>query len=199
MPRLSLLLPTLLFVVAAHASDSPPREQWKAFPANPSAMTFQPLSITIRTCVVAKCHDADVAGSEDNFANLYKLLKLVEHGNHPAMEIAFLLRPLYENAAAPSEAIDRSLGLSATREPEFFLEMIRKNDIPIGILERLAVQTSTESIDNMKAKRDELIHRMQSLLNVKEPRLVQLRDKTISFIQQEIDKYFAHPDDAVGK
>src|SRR5216683_4411107 len=168
MPRLTLLLPSLLLVVAAHATDSPPSEQWKAFLANPSAITSQPLSMTIRTCVVAKCRDADVVGSEDNFANLYKLLKLVKLGNHPAMEIAFLIRPLYENAAAPSEDIDQSLGLSATREPEFFLEMIRKNDFPMGILERLAVQTSSESIDNMKAQRDELNQRMQSLLKVKE-------------------------------
>jgi len=199
MPRLSLLLLSFLLLSAGLASGSLAREQWKAFLTNPSANTYEPLSGAIRMCVATKCHDADVAGSEDNFSNLYKLLELAEHGNHYAMEIAFQIRPLYENAAAPSEDIENSLGLSATREPTFFLELVGKNDIPMGILERLALQTSSGSIDNSRAQRDELKRRIQSLLKVRDPRLLQLRDKTISFIQHGIDKYFALPDDAVEK
>jgi len=94
---------SLLFLlpVATLASESLAREQWKAFLTNPSANSYKPLSGTTRMCVVTKCHDTDVAGSEDNFSNLYRLLELTEHGNHYAMELAFQIRPLYENAAAP--------------------------------------------------------------------------------------------------
>jgi hypothetical protein len=173
--------------------------QWKAFLAQPSVSTYQPLSAAIRTCAATKCHDAAVSGSEDNFANLYKLLGLTEHGNHYAMEIAFQMRPLYENAAAPSEDINNSLGLSATRESRFFLELIRKYDIPAETLETLAVQTSRESIDNIRAQRNELRSRIESLLKVTDPGLLQLRDKTISLIQLWLDKYSTLPDDAGAK
>src|SRR5713226_9564867 len=111
MVRLSLPLLLLLVPITAFASGSSAQEQWKAFLTRPSASTYEPLSGTIRKCVVAKCHDAEVAGSENSFVNLYKLLGLAERGNHYAAEIAFQMRPLYENAAAPSEDIERSLGL----------------------------------------------------------------------------------------
>jgi hypothetical protein len=150
-------------------------------------------------CVVTKCHDAGVAGSEDNFANFDALLDLAERGNHYAMEIAFQIRPLYENAAAPGEDLERSLGLSATLQPMFFLELTQKYNIPTGLLERLVLQTSIESIDSLRVHREEWKRRIQSFSNVNDPRLLQLRDKAISLIQREIDKWASYPDDAWGK
>jgi hypothetical protein len=140
--RVSLFLLILLAPIATFAFESPVEEQWKAFLTKSSASTYEPLSRTIRTCVSTKCHDAGVAGNENNFANFYALLKLVERGDHYAMEIAFQIRPLYENVAAPGEDLQRSLGLSATQEPEFFLELLRKYNIPTGLLEDLVLQTS---------------------------------------------------------
>jgi len=67
------------------------------------------------------------------------------------------------------------------------------------MLDRLALQTSKESIDNSRAQRDELKRRIQSLLKVRDPHLLEVRDKTISLIQHGIDKYYALPDDNVGK
>jgi hypothetical protein len=147
-------------------------------------------------CVVDRCHDADVAGSENNFTNFYKLLGLTERGNHYAMDIAFQIHPLYENAAAPSEDIENSLGLSATVEPTFFLELIRRSEIPTGLFERLVVQTSRGSVDNLRMKREELRRRIQSFSKVRDERLIPLRDKAISLIEHEIAKYSTLPDDA---
>jgi hypothetical protein len=199
MVRLSLPLLLLLLPITAFASGSSAQEQWKAFLTRPSLSTYEPLSGTIRKCVVIKCHDAEVAGTEDNFVNFYKLLELAERGNHYAMEIAFQIRSLYDNAATPSEDIERSLGLSATLEPTFFLELIRKYNIPTGLLERLVLQTSIESIDSLRVHREEWRRRVQSFSKVNDPRLSHLRDEAISLIQHEIDKYSALPDDAWGK
>jgi len=197
--RHSLFLLPFLLSFATFAVEPSVQEQWKAFLTKPSASTYEPLSRTIRMCVSTKCHEAGVAGTEDNFANFYKLLELAEYGNHYAMEIAFQIRPLYENAAVPSEDINNSLGLSTTRESRFFLELIRKYDIPVETLETLAVQTSRESIDNIRAQRNELRSRIESLLKVTDPGLLQLRDKTISLIQHWLDKYSTLPDDAGAK
>ena len=191
---LSVLLPTTAFAV-----ESSVQEQWKTFLNKPSASTYEPLLETIRMCVSTECHDAAVAGSENDDANLYKLLELAERGNHYAMEIALQIRPFYKNAAAPGEDLDQSLGLSASVEPTFFLELMQKYKIPTGLLERLVLQTSTESIDSLRLHRKEWKRRIQALSKVNEPRLLQLRDQAISFIQREIDKWASYPDDAWGK
>jgi hypothetical protein len=152
--RLPFLLLALVSI-AAFGPESSAQEQWKDFLVKPSADTYGPLSAAIRKCVVTKCDDADIAGSGDNLANLYKLLDLAETGNHYAMEIAFQIRPLYARAASPSEAINRSLGFSATLEPRFFLELVRKYRISTGALEYFVLQTSVESVDNERAQREE--------------------------------------------
>ncbi len=195
---LLLLLP-LLLTIATFASASPAQEQWKAFLAKPSARTYAPLSKTIQACVATKCQDAGVSGLEDDFANFSALLNLVERGNHYAMELAFQSRPLYENAGEPSEDLEQSLGLSATLEPTFFLELVQKYDFPVGAFEGLVCQTSPESIDRDDIRREELKRRIQSFSKVKDPRLSQLRDQAISLIQHQIDEYFTPPDDALGK
>lgn len=197
--RLSLFLLSFLLPICAFPFESSVQEQWKTFLTKPSASTYKPLSETIRMCVSTQCHDSAVAGREDNFANFNKLLELAEHGNHYAMEIALQVRPLYKYAAAPGEDLDRSLGLSATVEPTFFLEVMQKYNIPTGLLERLVLQTSIESIDSLRMHREEWKRRIQSFSKVNEPRLLQLRDQAISLIQGEIDKYSTLPDDAWGK
>jgi hypothetical protein len=197
--RISLFLLSILLPIGACAVESSVQEQWETFLTKPSAATYDPLSKTIRMCVSTKCHDDGVTGTEDNFANFYKLLKLVEHGNHYAMEIAFQIRPLYQNAAAPSEDLESSLGLSATSEPRYFLELIQKYKIPASLLERLVLQTSADSIDSLRVHREEWRHRIQALSKVNDPRLLQLRDEAISLIQREIDKWASYPDDAWGK
>jgi hypothetical protein len=197
--RLYLFLLSFLLPIAAFAFESSVQEQWKSFLMKPSASTYEPLSETIRMCVFTKCRDAAVAGSKDNFANFYKLLELSEHGNHYAMEIALQIRPLYAYSAAPGEDLNRSLGLSATVEPTFFLELMQKYNVPTGLLELLVVQTSIESIDSLRVHRAEWKRRIQSFSKVNEPRLLQLRDQAISLIQREIDKYSTLPDDAWGK
>jgi hypothetical protein len=199
MVRLFLLLLSLLLPITASASGPSAQEQWKAFLTKPSAGTYEPLSRTIRMCVATKCQEAGAAGREDNFRDFDALLDLVERGNHYAMEIGFQIRPLYENAAAPGEYLDRSQGLSATLEPTFFLELIRKYNIPTGVLETLVVQTSTGSIDNLREQREELKRRIQSFSKVNDPRLLQIRDKAISLIQHEIDEDSAIPDGGGGK
>jgi hypothetical protein len=200
MARLSLfLLPLFLLPNSALAIESPAQALWEAFLTKPSANTFQPLSTAIRICIVKRCHDSDVAGSDNHFANLLSLLGLAEGGNHYGMELAFQIRPLYDNAAAPSEDIDRSLGLSSTQDPTFFLELMHQYDVPTEILHWLVVQTSIGSIDRLGVKREEWRNRIQSLSKVKDKRLLQLRDQAISFIQHEIDSNSAVPDDPPGK
>lgn len=197
MLRFSLVL--LLFAVstAASAADSP-REQWKSFLAKPSASTYEPLSKTIQSCVDAKCNDENVAGSSDDWSNLYKLLDLVQRGNHFAMELAFQIRPLYKNAAAPGEDLAQGIGLSASLEPAFFLELVQKYNVRDEVLRTLIVQTSTESIDSLGQHRAEWRRRVESLSRVSDPRLLPLREKAISFVQREIDKASALPDDELA-
>jgi hypothetical protein len=196
--RPSFLLLSLALSVTTFAAESSVREQWNSFLTKPSASTYEPLSKTIQSCLVTKCHDDYIAGSADNFVSLYKLLELVERGNHFAMEITFQIRPLYENAAAPSEDIGRSIGLSASLEPTYFLELVQKYMLSDGELEYLAAQTSTESIDSLGQHRAEWKRRVQSLSRVSDTRLLPLRDKAISFVQREIDKNSSLPDDALG-
>jgi hypothetical protein len=196
---LSLFLFPLLLPISVVATESPAQALWEAFLTKPSASTYQPLSTAIRICIVKRCHDSDVAGRDNNFANLLSLLGLAEGGNHYGMELAFQIRPLYDNAAAPSENIDRSLGLSCTQDPTFFLELMRQYDVPTEILHWFVVQTSIGSIDRLGAKREEWRSRIQSLSRVKDKRLLQLRDQAISFIQHEIDGNSALPDDPLGK
>src|ERR1700722_17032148 len=83
--RPSILFLSLALSVATFAAESPAQEQWQAFLAKPSASTYGPLAKSIQSCVITKCYADDIRGSEDNFANLYKLLKLTEGGNHYAM------------------------------------------------------------------------------------------------------------------
>jgi hypothetical protein len=197
--RPSFLLLTLVLSMTTFAAESSVSEQWNAFLTKPSSSTYEPLSKTIQSCLVTKCHDDIIAGSADNFASLYKLLDLVERGDHLAMEIAFQIRALYENAAAPSEDIDRSIGLSASLEPTFFLELVQKYSLSDKALEYDAVQTSTESIDSLGQHRSEWKRRIQSLSRVSDPHLLPLRDKAISIVQREIDENSSLPDDALGK
>jgi hypothetical protein len=197
--RLSLFLLPLLIAISAFATQSPAQVQWEAFLTKPSTSTFNPLSAAIRICIVNRCHDSDVAGRDNNFANLLSLLGLAEGGNHYGMELAFQIRPLYDNAAAPSEDIDRSLGLSSTQDPTFFLELMHQYDVPTEILHWFVVQTSISSMNRLSLKREEWRSRIQSLSKVKDKRLLQLRDQAISFIQHEIDSDSALPDDASGK
>jgi hypothetical protein len=194
--RRSFLLLPLVFSMATFAAESSVQEQWNAFLTKPSASTYEPLSKMVHWCAATKCHDDAVAGSANDFANLYKLLKLVEGGDHYAMEIAFQIRPLYENAAAPSEDIQNSIGLSATLEPAFFLELIQKYRIPNDLLKTLVVQTSRDAIDSIHAHREEWRGCIHSLSKISDTRLLTLRDKAISLIQDEIDHYSALPDDA---
>jgi hypothetical protein len=199
MSRLSLFLLALLLPISAPATQSPAQALWEAFLTKPSAGTFNSLSTAIRICIVNRCHDSDVAGRDNNFANLLSLLGLTEGGNHYGMELAFQIRPLYDNVAAPSEDIDRSLGLSSTQDPTFFLELMHQYDVPTEVLHWLVVQTSIGSIDRMGVKREEWRSRIQSLSKVKDKRLLELRDQAISFIQHEIDSNSSLPDDALGK
>jgi hypothetical protein len=194
--RRSFLLLPLVFSMATFAAESSVQEQWNAFLTKPSASTYEPLSKMVQSCAATKCHDDEVAGSANDFANLYKLLKLVEGGNHYAMEVAFQIRPLYENAAAPSEDIQNSIGLSVNLEPAFFLELIQKYRTPNDLLKTLVVQTSRHAIDSIHAHREEWSGRIQSLSKVSDTRLLTLRDKAISLLQDEIDHYSALPDDA---
>jgi hypothetical protein len=168
------------------------------FLAKPSASTYELLSTTIQSCVAAKCQNEDVAGRSDDFSNLYKLLELVERGNHFAMEVAFQIRPLYEKAAAPSEDIGRSIGLSASLEPAFFLELVQKYRLSDQALDYLVAQTSLESIDSLGQHRAEWKRRIQSLSRVVDPRLLPLRDKAILVVQKQIDELSSLPDDAWG-
>jgi len=193
-----LFLPLFLSMMTSAAQLSA-NEQWASFLKKPSASTYDPLSRTIQACVVAKCRDGAVLGSEYNFAPFYQLLRLARGGNHFAMDIAFQMRPLYKNVIAPSEDLEKSLGSSSTFEPKFFLQLTRKYNLSPGILERLITQTSTESIDDSPAQREELRRRIQSLSKVNDPTLLPLRDKAISFIQREIDQYSSRPDNALGK
>jgi hypothetical protein len=199
MARLCLLLLPLLLPISAPATQSPAQILWEGFLTKPSAGTFSSLSTAIRICIVNRCHDSDVAGRDNNFANLFSLLGLAEGGNHYGMELAFQIRPLYDNVAAPSEDIDRSLGLSSTQDPTFFLELMHQYDVPTEILHWLVVQTSIGSIDRMGVKREEWRSRIQSLSKVKDKRLLELRDQAISFVQHEIDSNAALPDDTLGK
>jgi hypothetical protein len=199
MARLSLFLLLFLLAISALATQSPAQVLWEAFLTKPSAGTFNPLSAAIRICIANRCHDADVAGRDNNFANLLSLLGLAEGGNHYGMELAFQIRPLYDNVAAPSEDIDRSLGLSSTQDPTFFLELMHQYDVPTEIFHWFVVQTSIGSIDRLSVKREEWRSRIQSLSKVKDKRLLQLRDQAISFIQHEIDGNSALPDDPLGK
>ena len=198
MLRLSLLSLPLLLPISAVATESPAQALWEAFLTKPSANTFNPLSTAIRICIVKRCHDSDAAGRDNNFANLLILLGLAEGGNHYGMELAFQIRPLYDNAAAPSENIDRSLGLSSTQDPTFFLELMCQYDVPTEILHWFAVQTSIGSIDRL-ANASNGESRIQSLSKVKDKRLLQLRDQAISFIQHEIDGNSALLDDPSRK
>jgi hypothetical protein len=199
MARLSLFLLLFLLPISALATQSPAQALWEAFLTKPSAGAFNSLSTAIRICIVNRCHDSDVAGRDNNFANLFSLLGLAEGGNHYGMELAFQIRPLYDNVAAPSEDIDRSLGLSCTQDPTFFLELMHQYDVPTEILHWLVVQTSIGSIDRLGVKREEWRSRIQSLSKVKDKRLLQLRDQAISFLQHEIDSNSALPDGAPGK
>ena len=115
------------------------------------------------------------------------------------MEIAFLIRPIYKNNAAEGEAIDNSLGISATIDPTRFLELVNKYKISDNILEFLVLQTSIDSIDSLKIHRKEWNLRIQALSSVKEPLLFPLRDKSISFVQAELKRHTDLPDDAWGK
>jgi hypothetical protein len=181
------------------AAESSAEAQWKAFLARPSASTFDLLSETIRNCVQTKCRDADVAGSEDNFANLYKVLALTERGNRYAMEVAFLIRPIYENHAAEGEDIDKSLGLSATVEPTRFLELLQKFKITDELLNRYVSQTSWESVDNTPAQISELKRRRQAFLAVRDTHLLPLRDKAISVVERDIAQLSPLTDSTSGK
>jgi hypothetical protein len=199
MLRYSLLSLSLLFASVTCAGNSAAQEEWKEFLAKPSSSAYKMLSKTIQLCAATKCQEKDVAGSSDNCSSLYKLLELVEHGNRFAIEIAFQIRPLYEDAAAPSEDIDRSIGLSASLEPALFLELVQEYRLSDKALEYLVVQTSVESIDSLGEHRAEWKRRIQSLSKVVDPRLLPLRARAISFVQQEIDETSTLPDDALGK
>jgi hypothetical protein len=199
MARLSLFLLPLLLPISALATETPAQVLWESFLSKPSAGTFNPLSTAIRICIVKRCHDSDVAGRDNNFANLLSLLGLAEGGNNYGMELAFQIRPLYDNVAAPSEDIDRSLGLSSTQDPTFFLELMQQYDVPTEILHWFVVQTSIGSMDKLSVKREEWRSRIHSLSKVKDKRLLQLRDQAISYVHHEIDSNSALPDNAHEK
>jgi hypothetical protein len=66
------------------------------------------------------------------------------------------------------------------------------------VLERIVLQTSSAEIDSLPKHREEWKRRIQSLQKVNDPSLLPLRDRAISFIQSQIDKYSKLPDDAFG-
>lgn len=181
------------------AAQSSALEKWNAFLTKPTTKTHRSLSSTIQACVASKCSDDAVAGKENNFADFIKLLSLAEKGNHLAMDLAFQIRPLYKNAAAPSEDMDNSLGLAATREPTFFLRLIRKYHVSPYEFQDMVVQTSRESIDDLRAQREEWRDRIRSFSKVKDPTLLPLRQQAISYTKDYIKQYFYLPDDAGGR
>ena len=174
--------------VPTGAAQSSAHKIWTAFLAKPSEATFVPLSRTIQACVASKCKDDSIAGMQDNFADFYRLLRLVEQGNHLGMELAFQIRPVFENVIAPSEDLDNSLGLSATREPEWFLQLARKYNVSSSDFAFLVAQTSRESIDNLLARRRELERRIQSFSQVRNPSLLPIRQQAISAIEVQINQ-----------
>jgi len=181
------------------AAQSSALEEWNAFLTKPTTTTYGSLSRTIQACVASKCSDDAVAGMENNFADFAKLLSLAERGNHLAMDLAFQIRPLYKNAAEPSEDLDNSLGLSATRQPTFFLRLIRKYHVLPDEFQDMVVQTSLKSVDNLRAQREELRNRIESFSTVKDPTLLPLRQQAISYVKNYIQQYSNLPDDAGGR
>jgi hypothetical protein len=148
--------------------------------------------------LAADRHDDSVAGREENLSDFYRLPSLAEKGNHFAMELAFQIRPLYQNAAAPSEDLDNSVGLAAAPEPTFFLRCIRKYNVSAQEFETMVVQTWPESIDHLRAQREELERRIESFSKLTDPGLFPLRQQAVSFIKQQIRQYLAPPGGAGG-
>ena len=189
---ISCLLAGAASALKAQSTDS---ALWKVFLTRPSEATYEPLSKAIQACVAMKCSDEALAGEKDNFADFYRLLSLAERGNPFAMELGFQIRPLYKNIVAPSEDLDNSLGLSSTREPTFFLRLVRKYKVSTFELQYLVVQTSQAAIDHPGRRRKELRRRIRSFSKVADPSLVPLRQKAISIIEQDIKQFWSSPGD----
>ena len=189
----SFLLSLLATPLLASAQTS--QVDWHAFIQKPTLKSHQSLSRSIHDCIIKKCQ-SNILPDEDTF---YNLLKLVKNGNRYALDVAFQIHPFYQDNASSSEDLDRSMGMSITLNPRFFLEEAKKYSFSDKELSYIAPTTSESAIDNLEMMRREQQQRIRALYKVKERNLLELRNRLIAMIQSEIDEYSKLPNNALGK
>lgn len=171
-----------VWLLACTALAAPSLRAWDNFLANPSKQNFLVLNTQLQRCRERVC-DLDITPDSKS---VNRLRILIDKGNIKAIRIGFSIVPLLDGGDL--EDVERDLGMIADYNPQLFLEMVNKNHYPDDLINDAVNMLPEYVIDTEKARIKALQFRIHSLAKVKNPKLINVRNKAISFLHDSLSE-----------
>lgn len=168
-------------IAASRDQESTAHDKWKSFLESPLDSNYQLLIDEMNRCQDVDCKRA----LGPDYDETGRLVKLIAESDKNAINLAFMIQPNML-PGHPVEEVTRALGSVADADPGLFISLANYYRTSDAELESMINMMPEYVIDDIPAAKRAIQKRMDSLLSIQDPELIDTRDKAVSFLR----KYF---------
>lgn len=154
-------------------------DKWESFLQSPLDSNYKLLMSDIDRCKNIRCKEIITPDYEETA----RLVKLVEDGNKNSINLAFLIQPIMLPGHLLEE-VTRVLGSVADVDPWLFINLASYYQVSDDELESMINMMPEYVIDDLPERKRAIQRRIDSLLSVQDPKLINTRDKAVSFLKK---------------
>lgn len=176
---LFLVLFSIPLIASCRNQESTPHDKWESFLESPLDSNYKLLIAEIDKCKNINCKDIITPDYEQTA----RLVKLIKEDNENSIHLAFLIQPIMLPGHLLEE-ITRALGSVADADPGLFVSLASYYQVSDSELESMINMLPEYVIDDLPERKRAIQGRIDSLLSVQDPKLINTRDKAVSFLKK---------------
>lgn len=166
-------------ITSCRNHESTIHDKWKNFLESPLDSNYKLLISEINKCKDISCKEIITPDYEETA----RLVKLVADGNKNSIHLTFLIQPIMFPGHLLEE-VTRALGSVADVDPWLFVSLASYYQVSDDELESMINMMPEYLIDDLSGEKRAIQRRIDSLLSVQDPKLINTRDKAVSFLKK---------------
>ncbi len=170
---------SMALITACRDQESTAHDKWDNFLESPLGSNYKLLISEINKCKDISCKEIITPDYEETT----KLVKLISDGNKNSIHLAFLIQPMMLPGHLLEE-VTRALGSVADVDPWLFVSFASYYEVSDDELESMINMMPEYVIDDLPERKRAIQRRIDSLLSVQDPKLINTRDKAVSSLNK---------------
>lgn len=170
---------SMALITACRDQESTAHDKWDNFLESPLDSNYKLLISEINKCKDIECKEIVTPDYEETT----KLVKLISDGNKNSIHLAFLIQPMMLPGHLLEE-VTRALGSVADVDPWLFVSLASYYQVSDDELESMINMMPEYVIDDLPERKRAIQRRIDSLLSVQDPKLINTRDKAVSSLNK---------------